>query len=196
MVYPLSQAGENVGATGTHVIFIEQTVGACVMFRVVRRERPRTKDWKSRASSASPAGREPGGDQRQHREPEEQERVLRMAHRQVHDGNDHEHHRSGYRDDGQRPDSEGNLGVGHRRTVVRSSAETSNRADEQHVDDRPLRALDSKETRYAGQRPVGRMTLTTGWSVDVWEREEDVVGGLVDCDGSGVLGESVSTYLD
>jgi len=40
------------------------------------------------------------------------------------------------------------------------------------------------------------MTLTTGWSVDVWEREEDVVGGLVDCDGSGVLGESVSTYLD
>ena len=47
--------------------------------------------------------REPSADQREDRQAEEQQRGLRMTHRQVHDGHDNEHHGSGNSNDRQSP---------------------------------------------------------------------------------------------
>lgn len=72
------------------------------------------------------SGREPGADQRDNREAEEQERVLRVADRQVDDGDDDEHQGTGKGGNRERPDAEGNFGFGQRRTLAPPIRSTSN----------------------------------------------------------------------
>jgi hypothetical protein len=67
-------------------------------------------------------GREPRANEAADRESDEEGSVLRVARREVDDGDDYEHHGSGEEDQGEGTDAERRLGLGHRRTLTAAAA--------------------------------------------------------------------------